>query len=331
MKKREFTRDAITLRGKEIEVKVGFIAQADLRFYPENPRVYSIVSAEDCEPSQDEIEQALKRMDHVKQLVQSIKANGGLTDPLLVRDGDFVVLEGNSRLAAYRILFARDPRQWSEVKSKLLPQDIADEDVFALLGEYHIIGKKDWAPYEQAGYLYRRHKRHGVSPTTMAKEMGLSAKRVGQLIRVYEFMVEHDDNDVQRWSYYEEYLKHNAITRARDEYPKLDEVVVKKIKNREIPRAVDVRDKLTVIVKSAKSRRDFALEKRDFERAYESAQARGVGNSCYTKLQRFRTWLVEKEREEDILDMSEELRKKCAFELRKVKKRCDGLLKRLDQ
>ena len=48
-------------------------------------------------------------MDHVKQLVQSIRANGGLTDPLIVQDGEFVVFEGNSRLAAYRLLARLDP------------------------------------------------------------------------------------------------------------------------------------------------------------------------------------------------------------------------------
>ncbi len=111
-----FSRDTITLRSKEMEVKTGFIPQADLTFYPENPRVYSIVSADDREPSQDEIETALTGREHVKKLVHSIKANGGLTDPLLVREGDLVVLEGNSRLAAYRLLFARDPLKWGKVK-----------------------------------------------------------------------------------------------------------------------------------------------------------------------------------------------------------------------
>ena len=76
---------------------------------PDNPRVYSIVRAAEQEPTQAEIERRLSLMDHVKQLVQSIRANGGLTDPLIVRDGNHVVLEGNSRLAAYRLLARNDP------------------------------------------------------------------------------------------------------------------------------------------------------------------------------------------------------------------------------
>lgn len=325
----EFNLDSITLRGEEIPVKVGFLPVTDLRFYPENPRVYSIVSADDGEPPQEDIEKALKRTDHVKQLMHSIEANGGLTDALLVRDGDFVVLEGNCRLAAYRILFRRNAIQWGNVKCKLLPVDISSSDVFALLGEYHIIGRKDWAPYEQAGYLYRRYKHYGVHPDIMAKEMGLSSRKIKYMIQVYEFMIKYNEKDVQRWSYYEEYLKHRATKQARKKYPELDQLVVDKINTGEIPTATDVRDKLTTIAKSPKSLQDFVSGKKNFNRAYESAEARGAGNACQARIKRFRTWLADKERDEDVLEMPPLLRKKCTFELKKISKRCDGLMGKL--
>ena len=79
---------------------------------------------------QDEIHRLLNRMDHVKQLIQSIRANGGLTDPMLVRDGDLVVLEGNSRLAAYRELARLDAVRWGKAKIRLLPADISEKLVF---------------------------------------------------------------------------------------------------------------------------------------------------------------------------------------------------------
>lgn len=206
--------DTITIQKKEIIVKSGKMRQSDLQFFPENPRIYSIVSRESGDTSQDFIEKRLGEMDHVKQLMQSIRANGGLTDPLIVREGDNIVLEGNSRLAAYRILAKLDPIKWGFVKVRLLPQDVGQDLVFALLGEYHIIGRKDWTPYEQAGYLYRRHMNHGISISDMAKEMGLSTKYVGKLIKVYSFMVDHNDNSIDHWSYYEEYLKSAPVSRA---------------------------------------------------------------------------------------------------------------------
>ena len=209
--------DSLTLGGQEIRVRAGRLPQADLRFYADNPRIYSLICAEDDEPSQTEIQERLSRMDHVKKLVQSIEANGGVTDPLIVRDGDLTVLEGNSRLAAYRLLSAKDPIRWGEVKVRLLPEDIEEDLVFALLGEYHIIGRKDWAPYEQAGYLYRRAVNHDVSASQMANEMGLSTQQVNHLIDVYKFMVERNDSDVEHWSYYDEYLRSRPVKKVREQ------------------------------------------------------------------------------------------------------------------
>ena len=143
----------------------------------------------------------------------------------------FVVLEGNSRLAAYHELARNDVIQmWGRAKVRLLPSDISEKLVFALLGDLHIIGRKDWAPYEQAGYLYRRNETHGVSAQSMASEMGLPVGRVRHLINTYKFMVEHEETSVARWSYYDEYLKSNAARKARRTNPKLDGIVVGKIK-----------------------------------------------------------------------------------------------------
>jgi hypothetical protein len=80
----------------------------------------------------------------------------------------------HSRLTAYRVLARRNPIKWGQIKVKILPENIPESSIFALLGEYHIIGKTDWAPYEQAGYLYRRHANHQVNVQTLATEIGLN-------------------------------------------------------------------------------------------------------------------------------------------------------------
>ncbi|MGA2545393.1 MAG: ParB N-terminal domain-containing protein [Rectinemataceae bacterium] len=269
-------------------------------------------------------------MDHVKQLVQSIRANGGLTDPLIVRDGDYVVLEGNSRLAAYRLLEGNDPIKWGKVKCTLLPKDISESLVFALLGEYHIIGKKDWAPYEQAGYLYRCYKQHGVEQAKMAQEMGLSTKKVGHLIDIYTFMVKHGDDVVERWSYYDEFLSHHSITKAREECPELDSVFIEKVKSGEIPKAVDVRDKLTKIAAvGGKVLKAFVTDEDNFEKCYDRAIARGADNVWYKRLNKFHEQLSDPDLKDIFLDMNEAHRKKCAFEMKKINQILDSLLSKL--
>jgi hypothetical protein len=319
MPKAEWIESTLTLQKQEINVRTGLLRVPDLRFYPENPRLYSIMYDGTGEPSQKAILEKLSSMEHVKQLRQSIISNNGLIDPIIVRDGDFVVLEGNSRLAAYKLLYQQDPIHWGKVKSTLLPSDIPEPLVFALLGEYHIIGKKDWAPFEQAGYLYRRNRNHHADPAEMAKEMGLSVKMVSHLIRVYAFMVEHHDDDVGRWSYYDEYLKHYAIRRAREELPELDEVFVKKVKSHEIPRAVDVRDKFTKIAAvGGKTLHAFVSEKGNFERCYERSILRGADNVWYKRLGKFREQLAEPDLKHVFLEMSEDQLKKCLFEMKKI-------------
>ena len=315
--------DTLTLGGQEIPVRNGYLPIHDLSFYSENPRIYSLIQRPGVEPSQDEILNRLRGLDHVKQLIQSIRANGGLTDPMLVRGGDLVVLEGNSRLAAYRVLVRNDAIAWGKAKVRLLPSDISDKLVFALLGEYHIIGRKDWAPYEQAGYLYRRNANHGISVQGMADEMGLSVRMIGHLVNTYQFMLDHGEHDVNKWSYYDEYLKAGAVKRARKKNPDLDEVVVTKIKGGEIATARDVRDKLVKIVDAGKAGPQpiKILKSGDntFERAFESARGRGADNMWLNRFKRFKEGLLGKDLITDMKQMDSEQRKKCLYELRKIR------------
>ncbi len=318
----------LTLRGDEITVKVGYASHNELIFFPDNPRIYTIVGVSSEEPSQSEIFEALKDMDHVKLLVQSIKNNGGLHEPIIVRGN--LVLEGNSRLAAYRLLSEKDPVRWGRIKCKVLPSDINDDLVFALLGEYHIIGKKDWAPYEQAGYLYRRHKVNGIPTQEIARELGMTTNAVNKLISTYEFMKSANDTDLKRWSYYEEYLKIKNIRQLREDYDQLDCVFISKVKSGEIPRAADVRDKLKVIL-AAKPRtiQKFLSSEKDFKLSYDAAVEQGHSDGCYKTLHKFRSWIVEHETEEDLMALSKEIKDKCVFEINRIHKRLDKLLDKL--
>lgn len=318
----------LTLGGQEIETVRTFMPHAKLKFYADNPRIYTIICAEEKTPSQREIEEKLIKMDHVLRLIQSIKANGGLIDPLLVRDGDFVVLEGNSRLAAYRLLEKKDPIKWGKVKCCILPAKIPEKLVFALLGEYHIIGRKDWAPYEQAGYLWRRVKHHNASIDVMAKEMGVSKGEINSLLRVYSFMVEKKDSDVQHWSYYDEFLKSQKITKQRKIHKRFDDIFVQKVKTGKIPKAIDVRDKVAKIAEAGgKAFKKFIEEKASLDDCYELSLLKGVSNVLYKHLYRFRSEISQPDIRKDLKKMPKEHLDKCEYELKRIKAGIDKLLK----
>lgn len=323
---------SITLGNQEIPLLQQMVPVLDLQFYEQNPRVHSIMWAAGAVPEQNLIEKTLRRLDHVKQLVQSIKANGGVTDPLLVRKSDMVVLEGNSRLAACRALAGEDPAMWGKVKCDIIAKNISDDDIFALLVQYHIVGKKDWDPFEQAGLFWRRYKQ-GTSSRDIAKEMdhlGISTKRVNQMINVYSFMVDHKDVDPGRWSYYDEYLKSRIIQKIREEHKELDDVLVGQIKSNEIQRAVDVRQKLSAVCRvGGKTLRKYLDGETSLDTAFSRAEARGANNRLLGKLKSFREFISSPEAREAVQDIEKPAN--CRSELRRIRSALNRLLKEIDK
>jgi hypothetical protein len=243
-------------------------------------------------------------------------------DPLIVRTGTLEVLEGNSRLAAYRWLYRNDdPSAWARVKCTLLPEDIDERLVFALLGQYHIKGKKDWQPFEQAGFLYRRFQNQKQDIPTVAAEFGLRIGEAKHLIRVYEFMVKHGEDTPDRWSYYFEYLRNNKIAAARTQYPDFDDLVVKKIRGGEIKRAVDVRDSLPMVCNEKRFLKRFCEGTLTFVEAVERAEDAGGDNADLQRIKKFAKWLVRTDTESDLIDNEKNIRDKIDYELTQIEKR----------
>jgi len=147
---RDGARVSVTIRGAEVPATQQLLEIESLRYYSENPRIYSIVRSHGKNPSQDDMQEALQGTEHVKELAQDIKRNGGLIDPLYVKDGSFEVIEGNSRLAALRSLYDQNPVTWGRAKCIVLPGDLDERSISTLLGQWHLKGKREWLPYEQA-------------------------------------------------------------------------------------------------------------------------------------------------------------------------------------
>src|SRR5215471_1049989 len=120
------TEDSLIILGVKVATTTQMLPQQKLKFFPDNPRVYSVVRANGKQPTQDEIQQQLSELEHIKELREDIRRNEGLLEPLIVRDGTMEVLEGNSRLAAYRQLAKKEPIKWGMVKCTILPAAVDD-------------------------------------------------------------------------------------------------------------------------------------------------------------------------------------------------------------
>lgn len=322
----------LTIGKMDYDVEERYIPQVELKFYKNNPRVYSVINVDGTEPTQEVIQAALTKMEHVRQLRLSIDANGGLIDPLIILEDELVVLEGNSRLAAYRMLAEKDPLKWNIVKCLVLPKTISEDSIFTLLGQYHLIGRKDWSVFEQAGYLYRKTKSSKAPIDVIAKDLGLKLPDAKNFIRVYEFMLEHDDLRSDRWSYYDEYLKQRGINKYRQTNPDIDEVFVSQVKTRAIRQAIDVREKLGAIAKSngktaKKIMQGVISGDLSIYDGYDQLESTGRTNDSFQILQRFRERL---ERNEFQLKMKSGDAGVIRLELKKIKKAVDKLIKEFE-
>ena len=323
----------ITIGKKDITVKEEWMNQQDLAFFIENPRVYTALRENGNEkPTQPEIEVKMRSMEHVKDLKGQIEQNGGLIEPLVVvkRADEYVVIEGNSRLAAYRILAEANPAKWGKVRVNILPEDITDDDIDTLLGTYHLTPKKDWSKYEKAAYVYRMKKKDNCPDATVAKKSGLSIGTVRKYLQVYEFMVKHDDTTQSHWNSYEQYIINKDLGKYRETYPEMDGVVVKQIKTGEIKQAQDIRDKLAKVAKatdktSNRIMRDFICEKVDVYDAYTRFEATGKSGNNYNKIKNFRSLMTSDDFKLALKTESVD-NNNIAFELKKIKKEVDKLL-----
>lgn len=325
----------ITIGKKEYEVTETQLNQCELLFYEDNPRVYSILRANGGTPTQKEIEEKMTSMDHVKQLRLSIEQNGGLIDPLIVvkRGSDLVVLEGNSRLAAYRLLAEKDPVKWQKVRAQILPEEITENDIFTLLGQYHLVGRKDWSVFEQAAYLYRQKKASNLENDILAKNVGLTEGKVKSYLEVYEFMLEHNDLKPDRWSYYEEYLKSRGIKKYRGTSSKIDEVFVQQVKTGTIKQAMDVRTVFSEIAKTPgktanKVMEDIIAGKTDIYDGFDRLKATGKTTDNYKHIDKFYK-LISEDDVQTAIKLEATTNRDIAFKLKQIRKAVDKLIKDL--
>ncbi|MEG0408405.1 MAG: ParB N-terminal domain-containing protein, partial [Bacilli bacterium] len=254
--------ETIKIKGKEYSIYETEISHKKLIFYKENPRIYSVINTEGCDPSQQEIEEQMCSLEHVRELKTSIMQYGGLAEPIYVRNGTFDVLEGNSRLAAYRLLNKMYPDgEWEYIKCKILPENIGEDAIRALLGTLHLVGRTDWSPFEQAGYLYRIKEKEDISDEELAIDLGLNKKDVTNSIKIYSLMKNVEDISPEHWSYYAEYSKSKSISKKRKLFPGLDNAFSEHVKGNRIKQAMDVRTEFSKVLTVNDKSTDKALKK----------------------------------------------------------------------
>lgn len=287
----------ITVGTISLPVEVREIPIDTLRYYSSNPRIFTILKHFGDKVSQEQIESELWNLNSTKDLFQDIAKNGGLVEEILVRGVE--VLEGNSRLCAYRHLLKKAKEKkdgdgiarWSQIRAKVLRSDVSEEAVFAILGILHIRGKAKWLPYEQASYLYRQSVDYRKTYRDLAEQIGVSESDVRNSVEAYKIMEQYHVTEPNRFSHYLQLVASRKLKEAAECLPpgqELVPLVVEWVESGQIPKAESVRDQLPIVLQDKKARTKFLKKEVSFEDAVEIAQDRHpeTTSSFYRKLKK---------------------------------------------
>ena len=167
---------------------------AELAFDVDNPRLSELSLP--SSPSDSEVIQVLWETMDVREVMLSIAASGYFRhEPLIVapEDGKNVVIEGNRRLAAVRVLL--DPtlvdatdipdlgKGAGEALRRLPVMTSTREDAWQYIGFKHVNGPAKWSSYAKSQYIAKVHREFGVSLEDIARQIGDTHKTVQRLFR----------------------------------------------------------------------------------------------------------------------------------------------------
>ena len=185
------------------------IAVDDLLLDPANPRLAGAVMSID---DQDTIFVRLWQKMAVSELVDSIATNGYWQHEELfakAENGKFVVLEGNRRLAAVKVIVDADLRKRlkipdppklsdgvAETLEKLPVVVSTREDVWEYIGFKHVNGPQTWDSIAKAKYIHRVKTKHGIPLKDIATTIGDQHDTVVRLYRGFLVLQQAQDEDL---------------------------------------------------------------------------------------------------------------------------------------
>lgn len=256
MEKQKF----ISIGGKKVPYMVKKIDIFKLTFYPENPRISSIISKHKEEISEELIDETLWDDNETHRLKRDIERDGGLIHPVIVYDNK--TIEGNTRLCCYRHLYneckesgkKEEENKWRSIDCWILLQEIDKMQLYRLLCSEHITGKIEWDTYEKGNLLTKMTDEDNIPYEEIKNMTGLSIPTISYHIQAFKTMVKENMTDKRKYSYLVEVYKNAEIRKLKTREPKIVEKIVTAIKNDQFRDAKDVR-KVPHIYKDKSSRK----------------------------------------------------------------------------
>lgn len=245
----------ITVLGRQISYDIKNLDIHSIEYYPENPRINYIISKfPPTKITQSIIEQELTRLESTKERIKDLEDNKGLIDEVYVLKNQ--VVEGNTRLCAFRRLSLKypDESRWKTIKARVLQEDVTEEELFYILGIFHIRGKTEWDAYEKAAYINKMINVLNKKPDDVAKQLGMQKKTLEASLQAYEVMSKKylsssNDNqtnnakvDLRKFSYFDAFFHQKELVQRREETPEFENTFVEWVKEDRFKNAQSVRE-----------------------------------------------------------------------------------------
>jgi hypothetical protein len=219
---------------KEIPLSTPYAAVSSLQLVPieqivldrQNPRIRKFLEMYGEAPTPEQFYLALGAAgddegDHsatFEKLKNSIQTNQGIIQPVILnkREGQFVCVEGNTRVALYKkFLDENVPGPWSKIMA-LVYDGMEDQQIDSIRLQVHLVGTRPWDPYSKAKYLHHLRNEKNMPLALLVEFCGGRDKEVVESINAFSDMetyyrpiVQEGSFDTSRFSGFVELQKPN--------------------------------------------------------------------------------------------------------------------------
>ncbi len=276
--------ETLLILGEEIYYEIKRMDIYELRFFVDNPRIYSKLQGNKTFNNLDEdtgkqkyIQDQMWKEPSVMKLIPEIEHNKGLRIPILVTYRTLEVIEGNSRLAAYRKLHEDHPNdeRWHTIRCHVVADLTPTQQDSYLHGE-HVKGKTEWRPYEKAYRAYKRVIEDKKPLADYADIVGETVRSIRTQVEIIQLMHDNDDTKIENWSYYEILVKNRKINESIMTNPRIKTFLVEKIKEQKVGQefftAQELRDAFPAISSKPKILKKLMNGDMNFQDAYYHAK-----------------------------------------------------------
>jgi len=264
-------RNTITVQGRTITYEIKDVDINDVQYYPENPRINYIISKyPKNQITQDIIQNELLKLEQTRERIKDLEENKGLIDEIYILNKK--VIEGNTRLCAFRMLSKKypDDKRWKVIKARILQNDVSEEELFYILGIFHIKGKTEWNAYEKAAYIYKMIVTLKKDSIEIGKQLRMQPKNIDIAIKAYKVMKEKflpksknrgtdkQYEDLRKFSYFDAFYHQKELVEREKNTPGFVDTFITWVREDRFKKAQSVRD-LPKILNNKRAQKIFCV------------------------------------------------------------------------